>query len=346
MLIENLSQTEDRLTPRKTGKFVAQYADLVDIDYDAINQNAKKLLPVLKDQGFDASVYTTHECHPNPGASNAAQWVFLIDCLNFSFWTDSEEKFTILYNGQSYTGYFALCAAIKRAIDSNVPILDATFCSTVTLDDLEKIFESATKTKIPLLEKRLEVFHEFGNVLLTEYEGSFENLLRVCDHDAVKLSLLIAKQFPCFRDSAYYKGSNVTFLKRAQIVVADLYACFDGKGCGYFKNIADITTFADYRIPQCLVHLGILNYNTKLLDRLKEQLEPGCKEEVEIRGCTIHAVDVLVEAMQQFAREQSPKYDEVTLNAIVVDFFLWEYARNNKELIGKMPFHKVRSHLY
>ena len=53
-----------------------------------------------------------------------------------------------------------------------------------------------------------------------------------------------------------------------------------------------------------------------------------------------------MEAMQKHAKQQSPEYDGLTLNAIVVDFFLWEFARKNKELVGKMPFHRVRSHLY
>ena len=287
MLVKKLSELrKESLTPRETGKFVAANADLVTINYTSVNENARKLLPILKEQNFSASIYSSHECHPNPSFNNAAQWVFLIDCLNFSFWTDSEEKFTITYNEQNYTGYFALCAAIKRAIDSHIPILDASFCSSVTVGDLENIFKSATKTKIPLIEKRLEVFHEFGNILLSEFDGSFENLIKQCDNDAVKLSLLVEEKFPCFRDSAIYKDVELKILKRAQIVVADLYACFNGKGCGYFTNIDDITTFADYRIPQCLVYLGILEYNSKLLEQLKEELEPGCAEEVEIRQGT------------------------------------------------------------
>ena len=59
-------------------------------------------------------------------------WIFLIDTLNFSFWSDNElipvqltnnfkqpqiEKYTVIYNQVPYTGYWALCAAINRALD-------------------------------------------------------------------------------------------------------------------------------------------------------------------------------------------------------------------------------------
>jgi len=39
----------------------------------------------------------------------------------------------------------------------------------------------------------------------------------------------------------------VHILKRAQILVADLWACFEGQGLGAFADIDAITMFADYR---------------------------------------------------------------------------------------------------
>ncbi len=57
-------------------------------------------------------------------------WIFLVDTLNFSFWSDQElielpanfklpevEKYTVIYKQISYTGYWAMCAAVNRALD-------------------------------------------------------------------------------------------------------------------------------------------------------------------------------------------------------------------------------------
>ena len=40
----------------------------------------------------------------------------------------------------------------------------------------------------------------------------------------------------------------VSFYKRAQILVADIWACFEGKDYGEFHDIDTITMFADYRL--------------------------------------------------------------------------------------------------
>jgi hypothetical protein len=39
-------------------------------------------------------------------------------------------------------------------------------------------------------------------------------------------------------------------MKRAQILIADVWACFNGEAYGAFTDIDRITMFADYRVPQ------------------------------------------------------------------------------------------------
>ena len=58
---------------------------------------------------------------------------------------------------------------------------------------------------------------------------------------------LVVDHFPCFRDGATFAGRRVFILKRAQILVADVWALFEGKGLGEFADIDTITMFADYR---------------------------------------------------------------------------------------------------
>ena len=50
--------------------------------------------------------------------------------------------------------------------------------------------------------------------------------------------------FPCFNDRHYFEGERVRFHKRAQILVADLWACFEGESHGQFHDIDCITMFA------------------------------------------------------------------------------------------------------
>ena len=43
--------------------------------------------------------------------------LFLLDVLNFCFWSDSDVLFTVSYNGTQWTGYRALRAAFLKAIE-------------------------------------------------------------------------------------------------------------------------------------------------------------------------------------------------------------------------------------
>jgi len=60
----------------------------------------------------------------------------------------------------------------------------------------------------------------------------------------------------------------VALYKRAQILVADIWACCAGAGYGAFSDIDSITAFADYRVPQLLVSFNVLQYSDSLTDML------------------------------------------------------------------------------
>lgn len=57
----------------------------------------------------------------------ALEWVFLLDTLNFCFWSDDrEEKFGVNHRGRLWTGYRSLCAALCRAVEvtaSRLPVV-------------------------------------------------------------------------------------------------------------------------------------------------------------------------------------------------------------------------------
>lgn len=76
------------------------------------------------------------------------------------------------------------------------------------------------------------------------------------------------------------------FLKRAQILVADLWACFQGEGYGAFRDIDKITMFADYRVPQILNSMGCLSYSPPLGATISEKqiIESGNSWEMQLRG--------------------------------------------------------------
>lgn len=94
--------------------------------------------------------------------------------------------------------------------------------------------------------------------------------------------------------------------KRAQIFAADLWGAFQGRGYGEFNDIASITIMADYIVPAVLRQLGVLKYSSNLakLIEANSEIVPGSEEEVELRACSIYAVERMKELISLKAGKQ------------------------------------------
>ena len=213
---------------------------------------------------------------------------------------------------------------------------------------------SETATEIPLLQERTNHLNEVGKILVKDYKNSFTTLLSQCDHSAEKLLGLITSTFKCFQDESEFKGKKVSFYKRAQILISDIWACFEGKSLGYFTDITCLTMFADYKVPQSLLHLGIMKYTDKLMETLKrgEIILAGDRLELEIRGNSIWAVEQIyqkVKAKSKTASEfssLSPEELDPIVNSVIIDFYLWDFAKENLEGFTELPCHKTRTIFY
>lgn len=169
---------------------------------------------------LDVSNFSQNQHHPKPNDKNAIEWIFVIDTLNFCFWTPGDAtKWQVC----GETGYFALCAAINRAQRNGIDITNANYYSKITVEELSEILRGDdNETKVPLLEERVKCLHEVGTVLLEKYDGKFESCLLEADHSAHRLLRIIVDEFPCFRDEALWNDIGVSLYKRAQILIGDL----------------------------------------------------------------------------------------------------------------------------
>jgi hypothetical protein len=94
--------------------------------------------------------------------------------------------------------------------------------------------------------------------------------------------------------------------------------------------------FADYRVPQALVFLGLFKYSPVLLDKL-EKGTIDKDDEIEIRSACIVSVDRVVKEM----RKNGGK-----INDVLVDFWLWDLAKENHKEMEHVPIHKIRTVFY
>jgi hypothetical protein len=134
---------------------------------------------------------------------------------------------------------------------------------------------------------------ELGERVRDEHDGSFLTLARSGDGSAVALAERLAG-WPTWRDVSTHDGERVPFWKRAQIAAGDLHLT----GVAPAADIDRLTLFADNLVPHVLRLDGVLELDADLVGRIErgEPLEHGSPEEVEIRACALHAVELLVAA--------------------------------------------------
>ncbi|MFI5272263.1 MAG: queuosine salvage family protein [Ktedonobacterales bacterium] len=324
----------DQLGVLTATALVVRAARLVRLDPAAVEALAARWAaqPWPEQAGFDA-------LHFSDGTPRTANWVLLLDALNFCFWGEpGQPRWRVAWRDQSLDGYAALAAALIHAVEAGEPLWDAAYLAQLDEPALRAILQpEAGSPEIPLFEARLANTREVGSVLLAHFGGQFTAAIEAAGHSAPALALLLAREFPSFRDVAQWHGHEIPLLKRAQICVADLHAAFDGREWGAFPDLAELTAFADYKLPQLLRRAGVLVYAPRLAATVDAELliAPNTEEEVEIRAATIWAVELLRRALARHGVERP---------ASAIDYRLWEESQT--KLPGEQPYHRTRTIYY
>lgn len=214
----------------------------------------------------------------------AAHWLTL-DAINFgSGW------FPTLHKREGRSGYHTIATAIAERFEVEGP-WSAQQLSEIRPADLAAVMHQDPKHE--LMGLFAASLRDLGSHLLSEHDGIFASPLARAGDSAVALTELLAR-WECFADASIYRGRTVPFLKRAQIAAADVHRA----GAATFDDIARLTMFADNLVPHVLRLDGVLRFAPALVARIdrEELIVHGSSEEVEIRACAVHAVELIVAA--------------------------------------------------
>ncbi|MFI5400584.1 MAG: queuosine salvage family protein [SAR324 cluster bacterium] len=270
-------------------------------------------------------------------------YLVALECLNFGFW-DDEPRWRVAYGEGRHDGYWALAAALHRALRKDaVPLWDARWLAEADEGRLARVLRGEGRP-VPLLAERARHLREAGEALLARWDGDFSRLIEAAGGDAVALVQRIAAELPSFRDEATWNGQTVRFWKRAQICVADLARLLPGDGprahpLGRLRGLERLTAFADYKVPQVLRGLGIVEYCPELARRVdaQEPLPAGSPEEVEIRSATVWACELAARELTLRRRGGVP------VTAAEVDLRVWIAGQH---AAGMKPYHRTRTVFY
>lgn len=278
------------------------------------------------------------------GGPLTAQYVLVLDALNFCFWPSS-----------SGIEYDTLASVLRDILAADSSAFSAERLSSVDAATLRSWF---APHDLPNAEERARKLNEVGAVLARDFSGLAVNLLAAAKGSAVTAVELVVRHFPGFRDESLYKGRQVFLYKRAQIFVADVWAAYGQRSfvagttvpedCpAAFHDMARLTCFADYRIPQLLHSGGIFRYSTDLHATVVEKREivAGHPWEVEIRAATVVAVERIRARMNEIRRGSGgagAAGDHIA--SVQVDWLLWQEGERRKDSI--LPHHRTLTVFY
>jgi len=315
----------------ETTRHVTERSQQVKIDKQALANFSKKLI----EDGIEIPPWN-YDYHFFDGGQETVAYLLILDSINFCFWpAPVEVKWEVQYKSETLSGYYALAASLKKAIDSGVPITRANYLAELPLGKLRQILGG--EGELQLMEARAHILNELGEFLIKEYDGEACRLVETAENSALILVRLLVENLPSFKDVAEYYGKKIYFYKRAQIFAADLYGAFGGKDWGYFKDIDTLTAFADYKLPQVLRHVGILRYERDLEHKVDNGifLDAGSPEEIEIRANTIWAVELIRQELRRLGED---------VRAFEIDWILWNLGQESQ--FKTKRYHRTKTIFY
>jgi len=256
--------------------------------------------------------------------------LFLFSCINFAFWSlDAEEQ---LIEEARTKRKEKIIKAIRTLLLDHKPKLLGTLLNSISLDEFSKRFKNITPS---FLNERWQNLREAGLILEYKYNNSYMNVLMDAGFDAEKALSLTVKYFPSFDDRSIYKGREIEFHKRAQVLLGFISRIPDK--LYKLTNIDKLIGGADYRIPQLLRHLKIIQYSKLLKDKIDKNalIESGSEEEIEIRAFTLWVIHLIKKMLYDKTRN--------TITAMDVDCYLWSLNHKYGDL---KPHHRTISIYY
>ena len=258
---------------------VAQRARYVSIEHDAIAPYAASL-PLGPPPAPGSNPHLTTGAREDL----AAFWLTL-DAINFgSGW------FPTLRKPPGASGYATVAAGIRDRFTAAGPWRAAELATIEAATLAEALGQDPDHELMALFAASLR---DLGAHVESEYAGRFAAVADAAAGSAVALATLLSG-WPSFADSSPYADLEVAFFKRAQIAAADL----DRAEAARFSDLCRLTMFADNLVPHVLRLDGLLRFDPALEARIDrgELIVHDSPEEVEIRACALHAVELLVAA--------------------------------------------------
>ena len=304
----------------KSCKYVANNSKSVKIDETNLDKFIGKIKKVETEHWLAFSPYNLLDL-PTETIIN---FLLVYEAIDFSFW--GNPKWTIDTDNGKEDGSIALLYAILKYVKERNTI----DFSNITKDEFREILKG--NVEIPLFEERYHIIRDVSKIVNENMNGNFYEFIKGITID-MELFNIIIKYFPNFKDERKYREKTIYFYKLAQLLTSDILHIRELK-----ENIkvdySHLVGCSDYKIPQVMRGLGILEYSDKLSNIIdnKKEIEVNSEYEVEVRANMLVAIDLIKKKLEN------------KVCAIDINDYIWSQGRNKN--IELKPYHLTRNTNY
>lgn len=306
----------------KTCNYVKENSKYATINYE----NIEKLKEELK------RIKTTHYLTKSPfdimklNIEEIINFLLLYESIDFSFW--GNPKWNIMSDDNQLDGAYALLYVMLKIFKCNKNIFN--YFENIEYEDFKKNFDS--NVELPLLKERYKIIKSVSQKVNKDMEGNFYGYVKNMNTDTELFNFII-ENFKEFKDERAYNNKKIYFYKLAQLLTSDILHIKEYKE-NTKVSYNNLLGCADYKIPQVLNNLNILNYKEELEQIItnKQIILENSIYEVEIRANTIAVIDYIYNMLDK------------KVSRIDINDFIW--LKGQEKLSSNKPYHLTRTTSY
>lgn len=250
-------------------------------------------------------------------------FLLIFQSIDYSFW--GQPKWEVITDDGVKDGSDALLYIMLKYVKET----KNTDFSSMTIDEFRQLLKG--NIEIPLLKERYKTISDISKIVNENMNRSFYKYIKDINAD-IELFNIIISNFESFKDERTYNGRTIYFYKLAQLLTSDILHIKEELE-GIKVDYSNLIGCSDYKIPQTLRALGILEYNDELsyiVDN-KEHIEISSEYEVEIRASQLAVIDYITNKL--------PNTKSIDIND-----YLFVYSKKVKDIAK--PYHLCRNTNY
>ena len=299
-------------------RYVSENSEYVKINYERVNKIVDKLDISKITYWLDSNPYSLLDLN----CEEIINFLLIYHTIgDYCFWGDPKWEIKT-QDGKIIDGSYAMLYLLMKR-----------YKSRKSFDMSEEEFKEFLKgnVEIPLFKDRYQNLVIMNN-FLRERKMSFYELIKNFYNDEDLIDFIISN-FSYFKDESEYKGRTIYFYKRAQLLASDVLHV--RKILEHVKvDFSHLQGCADYKIPQVMRCMGILEFNNELANLVdnKIELREGSKMEVEIRANDLIVLDYM-------AKKLNEKVSRMDLND-----YIWLLGQDKSKM--NKPYHRTLTKHY